>query len=233
MCEISALAPDPQYQCRYCSKKFVKETTLTRHVCEPKRRHQSRNQQDVQIGLQSYLKFYQYSQGQQTRTWDDFVTSPYYSAFVKFGAYCQSTGVFAPLRFLDWLLTNNKKIDLWCRDTFYSTFLQDLLVTEPVEDALSRAVSWSITWGENSQAAPKDCIRYNNINAICHQITRGQLSGWVIYNCQSGQKFLNELNTDQLSLIYQYINPDFWNTKFLQNPQDTQYAKNILTAAGW
>lgn len=233
MSEILAKTLDEDHCCRHCNKKFVKETSLAKHLCEPKRRFQSRQNKDVQIGLQAYLRFYQYTQGKTDRTWDDFAISPYYSAFVKFGIYCVTTPVFAPLQFLDWLLAGNKRIDHWPRDSLYNVFLLDLLKTEPVEDALSRAVKWSLDWSEDAQGAAKDCIRYSSQNLICHKISTGILSGWVIYNSDSGQKFLSSLNRDQLTVIYDYVDPDFWHLKFEKFFEDAAYAKEILKTAGW
>ena len=54
------------------------------HVCEPKRRYQERDEVGVQIGLQSYMRFYEITQGSaKLKTFDDFAESPYYRAFVK------------------------------------------------------------------------------------------------------------------------------------------------------
>jgi hypothetical protein len=222
------------FECKFCQRKFRRETTLATHVCEQKHRYQTRNNLDVQLGLQSYLRFYQYNHSNnKTRTWDDFATSPYYRAFVKFGTYCYNTQVFAPLQYLDWLLKKNHKIDHWCKDSVYGEFLIQHLHTEAVEDALSRAVKWSMTWAEKNNADAKDCVRYGNSNVICHTITTGKISAWVLYNCESGRKFFNNITAEQLKIIYDYVNPDVWNKKFLKDPDNTKYCQDILTQAGW
>jgi hypothetical protein len=222
------------YQCRYCKKEFVKETTLTAHVCEPKRRHQERGEKGVQLGLQAYLKFYDYSQGSaRSKSWDDFVESPYYRAFVKFGRYCQSIRAINPVRFMDWLLKHNKKIDYWCKDSSYTEYLVEYLRLEAVTDALSRAIEYGIDWAEKNSAQPNDCLRYGNRNAICHAISTGNISPWVIYNCQSGQQFLDDLTSEQVSMIWMYIDVDAWQRKFADYSADQQYAREILNQAGW
>jgi hypothetical protein len=55
----------------------------------------------------------------------------------------------------------------------------------------------------------------------------------VIYNSESGQKFLSEANQEQLAMIWPYINVDTWNKKFADYPADQEYAREILTKAGW
>jgi hypothetical protein len=222
------------YTCQYCKKGFKKETTLAVHVCEPKKRYQERDETGPRLGLQAYLKFYELTQGSaKPKTFDDFAASPYYSAFVKFGQYCVSIRAINPLQFTLWLLKNNKKIDHWCKDSIYTEYLMDYLKVEAVADALTRAIEYSIDWADKTDSPSHDCLRYGNTNAMCYAISTGRISPWVVYNCESGQKFLSELNTEQVALIWSYINSDFWQKKFKDYPEDTAYAKEILQKAGW
>jgi hypothetical protein len=222
------------YTCQYCKQKFSRETTLSAHVCEPKRRHQERGEKGVQLGLQAYLKFYEYSQGSaRLKTWDNFAESPYYRAFVKFGRYCQGSHVINPVRFMDWLLKNNKKIDYWCQDSNYTEYLIDYLQHEAVEDALTRALLQSIAWANETGNPDRDFLRYGNRNRLCHAVTTGRISPWVIYNCASGQEFLNDLNSEQVSMVWPYINSDVWQQRFTNYRADQEYAQEILKQAGW
>jgi hypothetical protein len=222
------------YICKYCTKSFVRESTLAVHVCEQKRRHQTQGEPGDRLGLMAYLRFYELTQGQgKTKTFDDFASSPYYKAFIKYGRYCIDTRVINPSRMIEWLLKNNKKIDNWCSDKIYTEYLLEHLRVENVSDALSRAVEYSMNWTEKTEHPAHDCLRYGNTNAVCHAIVTGRISAWVIYNSDSGQKFLSELNPEQVAMIWSYIDADIWNQKFRDLPEDRKYAQEILTQAGW
>ena len=222
------------FVCQYCDRSFIKETTLAVHVCEQKRREQERNEMGVQLGLQAYLKFYDYTQGSsRLKSWDGFAKSPYYRAFVKFGRYCVGLRAVNPVRFMDWLLKNNKKIDYWCKDAFYTEYLIGYLRVEAVDDALARAIEYGIAWQESTSNPAHDCLRYGNANAICHAVTTGKISPWVIYNSESGQKFLNSLDQTQIAMIWCYIDSDVWQKKFNDYNADQAYAQEILKQAGW
>ena len=222
------------FVCQYCDRSFIKETTLAVHVCEQKRREQERNEMGVQLGLQAYLKFYDYTQGSsRLKSWDGFAKSPYYRAFVKFGRYCVGLRAVNPVRFMDWLLKNNKKIDYWCKDAFYTEYLIGYLRVEAVDDALARAIEYGIAWQESTSNPAHDCLRYGNSNAICHAVTTGKISPWVIYNSESGQKFLNSLDQTQIAMIWCYIDSDVWQKKFNDYNADQAYAQEILKQAGW
>ena len=222
------------YACRYCSRSFSRETTLSVHVCEQKKRWQEQSERGVQLGLQGYLKFYEYTQGSaKLKTWDDFVTSPYYRAFVKWGRYCVDVRVIRPERLLEWLLKHNKKIDNWCSDKLYTEYLVTHVQKETVNDALARAIEYGLSWSEKTGSPSHDCLRYGSVNATCYAVTTGRVSAWVIYNSESGQKFLTELNAEQVAMIWPYIDSDIWQKKFADYPGDQEYAREILTQAGW
>lgn len=222
------------YQCKYCKKDFVKETTLAVHVCEPKRRHQEKDEAGVRLGFQAYLKFYEVTQGSaKLKTFDDFAESSFYRAFVKFGRHCVAIKAINPARFTEWVVKQNKKIDYWCKDSIYTEYLIDYLRLENVSDALARAVEFSMDWAEKSGHSAQDCLRYGNTNAMTYAVSTGRISPWVVYNCESGQKFLSELDQTQIAMIWPYIDSEFWSKKFTDYMADQEYAKDILKKAGW
>lgn len=220
--------------CGYCKKTFKRAESLVVHMCEPKRRRMDRSERGVELGFQSYLRFYEIAQaGKKVKTYDEFCESPYYRAFVKFGRYCVATKSVNPRQFTEWLLKNNKKIDNWASDKVYTEYLLDYLKVEAVDDALARSVEYSIDWSEKNSAPAHDCLRYGSTNVLCYAITAGRISPWVIYNSESGQKFLGELNSEQVAMIWPYIDSDVWQRRFADRPEDVEYAKQILKTAGW
>jgi hypothetical protein len=222
------------YLCQYCKKDFQKETSLAVHLCEPKRRMQERSERGVELGYQAYLRFYEMTQGSaKLKTYENFAESPYYRAFVKFGRYCVNTRTVNPKQFLEWLLKNNKKIDRWPSDQLYTEYLLTYLQVENTNDAMARAIEFGIEWAEKHSAHPHDCLRYGNNNAMCYAVTSGRISPWIIYNCDSGQQFLSDLDSTQIAMIWPYIDSDVWQKKFQDYPADQEYVREILTKAGW
>lgn len=222
--------------CQYCKKAFTKESTLSVHICEPKRRHQNQTDPDVQMGFKAYLRFYEITQGSaKLKTYDDFAASNFYSAFVKFGRHCRGIRCVNFLSFTDWLLKNNKKLDQWSKDDLYREWLQQYLRKESVDDAIERA------FVEMQQLADSDPKLENNFanyftkaaqNKICWQIASGRISAWIVYNCDTGVNFLATLNEEQLTIIMPWIDPDFWQQKFKDYLADVEYVKSILQKAG-
>jgi hypothetical protein len=230
----TATLTEDQFVCQHCKKAFRRESSLAVHLCEPKRRYQERDEVGVQLGLQAYLRFYEITQGSsKLKTFDDFATSPYYRAFVKFGRHCVAIRAINTARFIDWVVRQNKKIDHWCRDSVYAEYLTDHVRSENAADALSRALETAIDWSERTQNPDRDFLRYGNDNLICHAVVTGRVTAWILYNCDSGTEFLSRLMSDQIAMIWSMIDADFWQRKFRDYPADTAYVREMLRQAGW
>lgn len=221
-------------QCSDCGKIFRRSQSLEVHLCEPRRRRLQRGERPVQIAFQAFLEFFRDLHGSsRLKTQQDFEQSPYYRAFVKFGHYAVNTRVIDPEAYLHWCVAARKKIDHWDRDSVYTEFLIDWLPRESMTTALARTLQWADAWSNNNQAPAQHCLRYGNANAICHAVSSGRISAWVIYNCDSGQQFLQDLDAAALAMIWSYIDADRWQHTFRQNLSDQMLCQQALAAAGW
>jgi hypothetical protein len=208
--------------CKYCQKEFRRESTLSAHICEAKRRHQQRDETGVQFGYRAYLQFYETTQGSaKLKTYEDFAASPYYLAFVRYGRYLVSIRVI-----------NSS-------DKLYEEWLLDYLRRENAEDALERGLEEMRNYAESFREVDGSCdfdfsdyFRRGNSNRICQHIVSGRISPWVIYNCDSGVSWLADLSPALLSLIMAYIDPDYWSRRLQDFLGDTEWSKHILSQAG-
>ena len=231
---LDSTANQTEYRCVHCDRMFRRESTLTVHMCEPKRRLLNRDERGVQIGFQAFLAFYRSMHGSaRLKTLDDFDASPYYRAFVKFGHYCVNTRVIDPESYMRWLLAHNTAIDRWSLDHQYTDFLIEWLPEEPVSQALNRGLAWADDWAQQNHASAQHCLRYGSTNVICYAVTTGRLSPWLIYNCASGQEFLAKLNDRDLSMIWPYVNADRWQRRFYDYPADQTVCQQRLLQQGW
>lgn len=227
------------YTCQFCGKSYVKESTLSAHLCEPKRRHNQRNDWGVQLGFKAYLRFYELTQANhKNKTYEDFCNSQSYTAFVKYGWHTMAIRVINVSSYTDWLLKNNKKLDEWCTDKLYKEWLSEYIKKEAVQDAVERSLKEMQEYADddkNGKLVNGDFSNYFRLgvpNRIIHHISSGRISPWVIYNCDSGVQFLETLNEDQLSTIIPWIDPDTWQLKFKHYSDDVIWVKNILATAG-
>ena len=212
----------------------MRERTLLTHMCETKHRWLDKDKVGNRLGFQSFVQFYKkHSSAKNTKTYDEFIRSPYYSAFVKFGSYCADTNVVNVSRFVDWLLAEQISIDNWTSDKVYTKFLIEYLRKEDAFDAIHRSVETAIKLAETENIQPQDILRYGNINKICYQVTLGKISPWMLYQSNSGVQFLDTLNPDHAKLIIDYIDPEQWALKFKREPDLVRQIKEVLTLGGY
>jgi len=225
----------PSYKCRYCDKEFRKESSLAVHLCEQKRRWQEEKETGVQFGLRAYLRFFELTQGSaKMKSYTDFVASPYYRAFVKFGRHIVGIRAVNPKMFTEWVIKENKKLDHWTHEKVYLEYLKGYMRKEAVQDALERALKEMQDYADEHQEFKNgfsDYFRFGSPNRICHHIANGRVSPWIVFNCTSGIAFLDQLSDEQIGLVLPWIDPDYWQQKFRDYVADTEWIKQILKEA--
>jgi hypothetical protein len=220
------------FKCEYCGKLFAKEKTLTVHVCEQKRRYLSRDEKHVMMGLLTFQRFYQLTQkAQQPKTFDEFATSSFYTAFVKFGSFLVNTAPIYPERFIDFVVKSGVKLDHWCRDELYINYITELIKIEPADGAIQRSIVTMMSWGEKYTAPWEHYFAYVHLNRATHDIKEGLVSPWMILNTRSGKEMLQRMNDEQLEIVGPIIDPQFWLRRFKSLPADLELVKDVIKEA--
>jgi hypothetical protein len=223
-----------QFCCEFCSREFIRETTMMKHLCENKRRWQDKDMPGNRIGFQCWLTFYVKNMlAKKSRSYLDFTKSSYYLVFVKFGHYCININAINVNRYADWLIKNKIKIDSWSSDTNYTKFLLEYVKDEDPLDALARSIETTIELAKNENIPSKDLLRYGHPNKICYSIANGRISPWMLYQCNSGVEFLGKLNETQQRMRLDYINPEQWAAKFMRSADTVKQVKTLLKAVGY
>jgi hypothetical protein len=226
MLELSVTKP---YTCQFCKSKFTQERTLAVHMCEQKRRYLAKDEKHVFIGYQTYNKFYRITQQLgHDKTYDDFARSPYYNAFVKFGSFVNNTNPLYPEKFIDYVIRSGVKLDHWCRDSLYETYVINLIHTESVETALERSVAHMQSWATDNNSVWNHYFKYVSTNRSVFDIKDGKVSPWLVLNCTSGKEMLANFRDDQLSAIGNIIDPQVWVKKFKTQKFDLDLVRKIV-----
>jgi hypothetical protein len=222
------------FGCEFCGRSFIRESTVLKHICEYKHRWLEKDRPSNRIGFQAWIQFYKKnSASKKNKTYEEFIKSQYYAAFIKFGMYCVDANVINVSRYADWLVKNQIKIDTWNTDTNYTKFLVEYLRVEDPLDAIHRSIETCVELTIDQSILSKDVLRYANKNRVCFQITKGKISPWMLYHSESGLEFLASIDSTQQKMIMDYINPEQWAIKFKRNSDSVTQVKEILSTAGY
>jgi hypothetical protein len=223
------LGVNKSYSCQFCGNKYMQEKTLAVHICEQKRRYLAKDEKHVNIGYIAFNKFFQLTQKLgQNKTYEEFARSPYYNAFVKFGSFVNNTNPLYPEKFIDYVIRSGVKLDHWCRDSLYETYVINLIHTESVETALERSVAHMQSWAADNNSLWNHYFKYVSTNRSVFDIKDGKVSPWLVLNCTSGKEMLANFRDDQLSAIGNIINPQIWVKKFKNQKFDLDLVRQIV-----
>ena len=221
------------YTCNYCSKSFKKESTLSVHMCEQKRRHMQKSEKHVQLGFRSYQLFYKIgTNAKKDKTYEDFAKSQYYISFCKFGYYCRDIGIDDVPGYTTWLVKNGTRLDAWGKDKQFTKWMKERLKHESVDRGVERTILFLQTWAEENNT------QYNNYFsniapslAVFH-ICSGKISPWVLFTSVAAQGLIDRMNAEQLKMITDYLEIDYWQRTMSVNPRDSKCVEGILEQAG-
>ena len=224
--------PKP-YVCDYCNTGYTREKTLLAHMCEPKRRWLQKDEKRVQLGFYAFQRFYKLSAGhKKEKTYEDFVKSSFYNAFVKFGSFVNNVRPLYPDKYIDYVVTSNVKLDHWCREEMYEKYALEFILKEDAITALERSVKTMMEWAAENEPAPwNHYFQHVSLNRAVWQIKDGKISPWLILNCNSGKEMLSKLNDEQLEMVYHVMNPEHWALRFKRVPHDVELVKEIVKEA--
>jgi len=221
------------FECQFCGKSFKREKTLAVHLCEQKRRWLNKDSKYVRLGLLAYNRFYELTQGAtKEKTYEQFAKSNYYTAFTKFGRHILEISAIDPEKFIDFVIRNSVKLDKWCSDSVYETYIRELNKKETAERAVERGILLMEQWSRENDRPYNVFFREISKPRLIHWVKSGRISPWIIFNCSSGSAAIDALSNQEQNLIMEYLEPTFWTRKFSTRKEDVDFVQMVLKEAG-
>lgn len=226
-------AMEQKYQCKYCGAKFHRETTLSTHMCVKKQRYMDIGTTGSRFGLRAFQRFYELTvHTKKPKTAEEFINSPYYSDFAKFGNHLSNLKPIYVEKYIDFVIMGGVNLKDWTKDAIYYLYVEDLLRKEPPVSAVERSITEILEWCELNEIQFKDFFSKISPNEAAHLIKAGKISPWVLYLANSGEALTTRFNEDHSKIISGVIDPAGWIKKFKKSPDDVEYIRNVLEQAG-
>lgn len=203
------------------------------HACEKKRRWLARDEKAYKMAFVVFRKFYEINfRSMKPRTYEDFMESTHFTAFVKFGKYALDIQAINPEAFVEFLLKAQVPMKNWTVPFVYEQYVRELNKRESAEAALERNILLMQQWEMDSGLPWNEFFKHVSPNLATAYIRSGRLSPWVLYTASTSHELLERMSDEQLKMIEQYVDPRFWQRKFVECQDDVNFIKQLLQEAG-
>ena len=202
-------------------------------MCVKKRRHMDIGTAGSRFGLRAFQKFYELTtKSKKIKTIEEFINSPYYIDFVKFGNHLTSLKPVHIEKYIEYVILNGVKLKDWTKDFVYDVYVDDLIKKEPATSATDRTITEIMEWCDKNNVAFDKFFSTVNVNEAAHLIRTGRISPWVLYLSSTGGELLSRFNEDHSNMIGAIIDPGQWMKKFKKADDDVSYIRELLEQAG-
>lgn len=221
------------FECKYCGVKFQKAGTLATHLCVKKRRHMELDSPESRFGFRTFQRFFVItSSSKSPKSTQEFIESPYYIDFVKFGNHLAKLRPVYSDKFIDYVISTGVKLKDWTKDAVYYAYIDDLIKKEPADAATERTITEMIEWTTANRTNFTSFFNDVSANEASHMIRTGKISPWVLYLSETGGTLLDRFTEDHATVIGSIIDPGLWMKKFKTSKADVDYIKTLLTQSG-
>lgn len=206
--------------------------TLSTHVCVKKQRFMDIETAGSRFGLRAFQRFYELTtQCKKVKSVEDFINSPYYIDFAKFGNHLALLKPIYIEKYIDFVISNGIKLKDWSKDFVYETYVIDLIKKEPAVSATERTIIEIMDWSSKNNVQFEDFFRDVPANEAAYLIKTGRISPWVLYLANKGDDLLSRFNEDHSKIIGDIIDPGGWMKKFKKSGDDVEYIRELLEQA--
>jgi hypothetical protein len=207
-----------EFCCEFCKKPFSREALLVNHVCERKRRFLQRDDKSVRLAFAAYQRFYERAMRRRTpQTRDNFETSQFYTAFVRFARQLLDADMANPLGFVDFLIQVEAPLDRWTDVKYSGRYIHERNKNEKPLEAIERNIMLMQEWSVGSGEPWWDFFRKISPVRATDWIKKGRISPWMLFLATSVPDLLNRLSPEQMAIINEAIGWDSWGWKFWNN----------------
>jgi len=222
-----------EHQCKFCLKSFSRESTLSSHMCEKKRRWMSKDDIDNRIGFRVWSDFIKYvsPNSKKIKSTDDFIRSPDYTAFIKFANYLITLRPYESDKFINWLFKMGVKLSDWQKPGTYQLYVQEAAKKETADRALERTILTMREWGENTGNNWRDFFNKIPPSTGMNMVVMGRLSPWIIYSTDAAQGLLDRMEPAQIDTVAKHVDTEWWIKRLKKEAVEVLWVNTMMTQA--
>jgi hypothetical protein len=219
----------PRYQCKYCSKLFVRENMFLQHKCKDMIRAEELQTPIGQAALNYYVMWMK-TYNRIVKRPESFAHSKYYRTFIEFAKFVKSVKLPDVEKFLWLMKEKDLPPSLWKTDEVYSLYIEFLDNQLSPLKKVKISIDSLVTKASALDVDISDIFSAISINEILHMLRTRQLSPWLLLESKKfKEKYKREATEEQKILLETFIRPDYWIEKRKNNPKIVEKIRKIVS----
>lgn len=217
--------------CKHCKRKFISERAFMKHECT-----QMIRGREIQtpIGQSAYglYKVWMEKQRRAAPPIETFLSSAYFTSFIKVAAWMRETGIPDPQKYVELMVAAKIAPALWRRNEAYQIYLEHFdKKTSPISQATD-TIETILALAEGLECEPGEVFSKFQVGDILELIQQRRLSPWLLFCSRSFKDWYQGLHTADRSALMKNIDVNFWSSKMEQKPEIVKELSQIARDIG-
>lgn len=217
-----------RFRCTYCGAGFVDESKYMKHECKAMQRDKEIRTPTGQAAYNYYSQWMVYQQKKPPKV-QTFLSSRYYTSFIKFARFVKSAAVPNPSQFIRFMIKRDMDPHIWHNDAIYSEYIEYLdKGSDPFQQA-DYTVNYLFKIADELGCDIGEVFNQLEPIEVIDMIRKRLLSPWILLHSSKFQTFVkNKFNTEQQQLFRVIVSPVTWKRRRAENPEVVEKMKKIV-----
>jgi len=221
------------FECKYCLKKFVREGSFNKHMCQDMVKHKLMRKP---IGLKAYEYYRRWLslKGSKSYDVDQFIDSKLFKPFIEFAKFSTRMALPAKLKFISYMIDLDIPPKDWTNTMVYEHYITNLDNILTPEEQVDETIDTIMELSKIYECQPHEIFGFMEASTMLRLVQAKKFSPWFLLNSTRFHNYVQqEMNREQKIILEKYINPRKWtkvlesypkkNEKFKQRVMDLKY----------
>jgi hypothetical protein len=217
-----------KFECKFCGMRFKLENRFMSHRCKQMIRDEQIRTPLGQTAW-SYYQKWMTSYRRAVPSIETFLTSNYYTTFIKFAQFAQKVGLPDVDTFIWYMKEKDIPPVIWINNDIYASYIEFVDKKSDPNKQAQQTIDWLFKLATEFQVDVSEIFDYLNPNDVILMLHRRQISPWILLHSPKFKDFLVNKTTDQEKTIMQaIIRPDYWAEKKVKHPEIVTQMKKYV-----
>lgn len=217
-----------KFECKFCGQRFKLEPRFMSHRCKQMIRDEQIRTPLGQAAWSYYQKWMK-SYRRAVPSIETFLTSNYYTTFIKFAQFAQKVGLPDVDTFIWYMREKEIPPVIWINNEIYASYIEFIDKKSDPHQQAQHTIEYLFKIADEFQVDVSEIFDYLEPNEVILMLHRRQISPWILLSSSKFKHFLINKTTDQEKIAMQaIIRPEYWAEKRSQNPEIVAQMKKYV-----